>query len=135
MRIPPEREPQSVPGDFYVEKNMCLACGIPHVVAPDLVGWVDDAERTHCYWKKQPETEQEMQQAFAIFDAQEAGCHRYAGHDQAIQERVGWGNCDYPTVSFFNLKPRTTPWPPPPFQFEQGPSLLARLWNALRRRR
>src|SRR5580700_3808467 len=33
--------PNSMPGDFYVEKGQCLACGVPHVVAPDLVGWTD----------------------------------------------------------------------------------------------
>ena len=30
--------PKSAPGDFYVVKGECLACGVPHVVAPDLVG-------------------------------------------------------------------------------------------------
>ena len=34
--------PKSAPGDFYVEKGQCLACGVPHVVAPDLVGWTDE---------------------------------------------------------------------------------------------
>ncbi len=33
--------PKSAPGDFYVEKGQCLACGVPQVVAPDLVGWAD----------------------------------------------------------------------------------------------
>jgi hypothetical protein len=57
-----------------------------------------------CFWKKQPETESELQQAFAIFDKQELGCHRYAGLDPDIQARVGAGNCDRPVsgLSFHN---------------------------------
>jgi len=43
--------PKSAPGDFYVEKGQCLACGVPHVVAPDLVGWADE-KIPHCFWKK-----------------------------------------------------------------------------------
>ena len=38
--IPPH--PKSAPGDFYVVNGECLACGVPHVVAPDLVGWADE---------------------------------------------------------------------------------------------
>ena len=87
-------EPTSAPGDFYVVNGECIACGIPHVVAPELVGWVDATEM-HCRWKKQPEDESELQQAFAIFDSQEAGCHRYAGSDPDIIKRIGEDNCDY----------------------------------------
>jgi len=36
----------------------------------------------------------EMRQAFAIFDGQEAGCHRYAGFDLEIRARVAVENCD-----------------------------------------
>ena len=61
---------------------------MPQVVAPDLVGWIDEG-MSHCYWKKQPGTHQEMRQAFAIFDGQELGCHRYAGHDPEIQASIG----------------------------------------------
>jgi len=90
-----EPEPTSASGDFYVEKHCCTSCGVPQAVAPDLVGWVDEGA-SHCYWKKQPTTADEMQRAFAIFDGQELGCHRYAGRDPDIQARVGSGQCDYP---------------------------------------
>lgn len=90
-------EPTSAPGDFYVENRCCAACGVPLSVAPDLVGWVDDNRKMpHCRWKKQPSTQEELERAFAIFDAQELGCHRYAGTDLAIQQRIGFENCDYP---------------------------------------
>jgi len=64
------------------------------MVAPDLVGWVDEPI-SHCYWKKQPETPSEFEQAFKIFEGQELGCHRYAGHDPAIQMRVGYECSDH----------------------------------------
>src|SRR5271155_5331318 len=93
-----EREPRSAPGDFYVENSCCISCGVPQVAAPDLVGWTD-AEMSQCYWKRQPETKEELEQAFAIFDGQELGCHRYAGSDPKIQARIGTENCDHPVSS------------------------------------
>jgi hypothetical protein len=97
-----ERETRSAPGDFYVENHCCTSCGIPQVVAPDLVGWVDEG-MGRCYWKKQPETPDEMMRAFAVFDSQELGCHRYAGTDPEIQNRVGRENCDKPLSRFSML--------------------------------
>jgi len=98
MNRPPRftSEPTSAPGDFYVEDKCCLSCGVPQVAAPDLVEWVDDRKFLHCRWKKQPSTPEELEQAFAIFDGQELGCHRYAGTDPAIRDRIGVENCDYP---------------------------------------
>jgi hypothetical protein len=66
---------------------------VPIAAAPDLIGWTD-ARELHCYWKKQPETAYELNQAFKIFEGQELGCHRYAGNDPEIQKRVGYENCD-----------------------------------------
>jgi hypothetical protein len=80
--------PKSAPGDFYVVNHGCAACGAPHAVAPDLIGWADD-EEYHCIWKKQPENEQELEQAFAAFDASEVECYRYAGDDPRIVARIG----------------------------------------------
>src|SRR5215472_16214320 len=57
--------PKSAPGDFYVVKGECLACGVPQVVAPDLVGWTGE-EIPHCFWKKQPETEAEFERAVGV---------------------------------------------------------------------
>jgi len=89
-----ERDPFSAPGDFYRENQCCTSCGIPEVVAPDLIGRVEE-RYTECFWKKQPETKAELERAFAIFEGQELGCFRYAGHDPAIQARIGSEFCDY----------------------------------------
>ena len=34
---PIQRVPENVPGDFYVAKNLCLQCCLPHTEAPDLL--------------------------------------------------------------------------------------------------
>jgi hypothetical protein len=47
-------------------------------------------------WKKQPQTQAELELAIAVLDAQELDCHRYAGTDPAILERVWSSYCDYP---------------------------------------
>jgi hypothetical protein len=85
--------PQSAPGDFYVVEGECITCGAPHAVAPDLIGWVD-GDHSHCIWKKQPETEQEIEQAIAVTEASEVGCHRYAGDDPKILRRIDPEYCD-----------------------------------------
>src|SRR3954466_5871468 len=86
--------PKSAPGDFYVVKGECLACGVPHVVAPDLVGWTDE-ELSHCFWKKQPETPSELERAIAVVQAKEVVCPPYAGSDPAIPSRFFSRCCDY----------------------------------------
>ena len=87
---------RSAQQNFYVENTCCASCGIPQVVAPDLVGWRDDGGPLDCRWIKQPSTEEELQQAFAIFDSQELGRHRYRGTDPKIQARIGSQHCDNP---------------------------------------
>jgi hypothetical protein len=81
-------------GDFYVASDCCLFCGVPQAAAPDLIGWTDD-KYALCYWKKQPETSEELEQAIAVLSGQDVGCHRYAGRDPAVQLRIGGGNCDF----------------------------------------
>jgi len=77
--------PQSAPGDFYVVNNECVSCGAPHAVAPDLIGWAEDVEPSHCTWKRQPATQQETDQAIDAVLASEVACHRYAGSDPRIR--------------------------------------------------
>jgi len=100
MVLPPRftPHPKSAPGDFYVVNGECLACGIPHVIAPDLIAWTGEGV-PHCCWKKQPETQAELEQAIAVFEAQELDCHRYAGTDPVILDRILSTYCDYPTAS------------------------------------
>lgn len=121
--------PKSAPGDFYVVNGECLACGVPHVVAPDLVGWADE-QMAHCFWKKQPETPTELERAIAVLEAQELGCHRYAGTDPAILNRVLSTYCDYPMQSPIRVE-STDPQPPRFALLDDRPSLLARVWRTI----
>lgn len=121
--------PESAPGDFYVEKGQCLACGVPHVVAPRLIGWAD-GEHTHCIWKKQPDTPKELEQAIAVLEAQELDCHRYAGSDPAVLERVRQSLCDYPVEPPRNQDPE--PYGGPHFiLLEDHPRWVIRLWRRI----
>ena len=93
-----EAHPQSTPGNFYVVNGECVCCGGPHAVAPGLIGWTsgDDFEHSHSIWKKQPETAEEFEQAFAAFEASCIGGYRYAGTDPDVIERVGREYSDFP---------------------------------------
>jgi hypothetical protein len=127
-----EPEPTSAPGDFYVENNCCITCGVPQAAAPDLVGWVD-GDVSHCFWKKQPTTHEEMQQAFAVFDGQELGCHRYAGLDPKIQARIGIENCDNPIIRE-NRKiqfDQESESGPPQFRMFDDDSFFHRIWQKI----
>ena len=121
----------NAPAGFYVESGCCLSCGVPQLVAPDLVGWVE--EDTHCYWKKQPETPEELDRALKVLDQQELGCHRYAGSDPNILARVAPENCDHPAQTAerklrpSSFKPTVLP--------ENGPSFLSRLLAHLKKSR
>jgi hypothetical protein len=101
--------PQSAPGDFYVVNGECVTCGAPHAVAPDLIGWATGPGYSHCIWKKQPETELELAQAFDAFAASCVGCYRYAGNDPAVIERIGAEYCDraFPAASAADPLPGT----------------------------
>jgi hypothetical protein len=121
-----EPHPASAPGDFYVEKGECLACGYPHIIAPDLIGWADD-KRPHCIWKKQPRTQAEVDRAIAVLDAQDLECHRYAGTDPTVLSRVSPRYCDYPLPT---EGPPAEPHIPSSALLNQ-PSLTKRLWRKI----
>lgn len=81
-----EAHPKNVPGPFYVENGCCLTCLAPHNQAPSLMGF-DDAS-SHCFVKRQPETDEELYRAVrAVFSA-ELECLRYRGSDPNVQLRL-----------------------------------------------
>jgi hypothetical protein len=81
-------------GDFYVQEGCCTACGVPQLIAPELVGWTEE-KAPSCYWIRQPESPEEVDRAIKIIQTQELGCHRYAGNDPAILERLPREDCDF----------------------------------------
>lgn len=120
--------PLSVAGDFYVEDGYCLSCGVPEAIAPELISHAEDQ---HCYWKKQPDTQLELQKAIQILHAQELGCHRYRGNDPAILKSLPPSCCD----AVCPVAPRRTKnWnlgrgPGVSFALTQAENLVKRIWR------
>lgn len=92
------RVPENAPGDFYVERDMCLRCCNPHAVAPDLLNDPDE-EFENCYFRRQPRTAAEVEQAVEALRVSCCGAMRYGGRDGSIISRLrGLGlteQCDW----------------------------------------
>lgn len=79
----PQRVPQNVPGDFYVEVGLCTQCCIVHGEAPDLLN--DPAQRfDECFFRRQPQTHEEVERAITAMSLSEMEALRYGGTDPEI---------------------------------------------------
>ncbi len=85
-----KRYPENAPGPFYVEEDLCILCGAPAAVSPNLV----DMNEDHCYFKKQPQSPEELEQAIKAVDMCCCGAYRYAGNDSDVISRLGPLACD-----------------------------------------
>jgi hypothetical protein len=87
-----ESYPENTPGAFYVQKDLCITCRAPESVAPDLIGFYEDPSRTnrqsHCYFKKQPETAEELDRAIKAVRVSCCGAYRYAGEDPDVEKKL-----------------------------------------------
>jgi hypothetical protein len=87
-RVHPRPHPKNAPGSFSVENEECITCGAAHVVAPDLMGWVEDANQpgshNHCYFKKQPSEPGELKQALDAIAVSCCGALYYSGSDPEV---------------------------------------------------
>ena len=81
-----EASSQNTPGDFYVAKDACIACGAPEAEAPELMGF-DDAARSR-YFRRQPATPAEVEQAIRAVWASCCQAVRYRGVDPEVQRRL-----------------------------------------------
>jgi len=125
--------PQSAPGDFYVVNNECVSCGAPHTVAPELIGWAENVDQSHCVWKRQPQTAQEIEDAIGVILVSEVACHRYAGDDQRVIDRLGWEYCDSPLRAIPAGPVNRDPPPTPNFALvASGSPFFDRIIAALR---
>ncbi len=68
-----------------MEEDLCLRCGAPENVAPQLIG---TDEKGNCYFKGQPSTPQEVDAAIRAVDANCCGGYHYCGDDPAIASRI-----------------------------------------------
>jgi hypothetical protein len=98
---PKERYPENSRGDFYVENQVCITCGAPEAEAPDLIEH-SKLIYSHCYFKKQPETEDELDRAISAMQVSCISGIRYGGKDQKILKRLYdlglQAECDYSLV-------------------------------------
>src|SRR2546426_5210227 len=75
-------------GPFYVEDGCCFICCAPEHEAPGLMGFYQDPSGTHkgshCYFRKQPKTRAELEQAIRAVWVSCCGALRYGGHDARV---------------------------------------------------
>jgi len=83
---------ENAPGPFYVEKDTCLICRAPEHEAPTLMGYLEDphgdAKNEHCYFKKQPVTPDEVDQAIKAVRVSCCGALRYSGRNGEIISKL-----------------------------------------------
>jgi hypothetical protein len=74
-------------GDFYVENGVCIFCGAPRAEAPDLIDH-SKSDYEHCYFKKQPQTDDEIERAIKAIAVSCISGLRYGGTDEKILKRL-----------------------------------------------
>jgi hypothetical protein len=85
----PRRFPLNAPGDFYVAKGMCMACSAPEHEAPDLMAHCTDIDGLyHCYFRRQPQTPEELDRAIQAVEVGCCGAVRYGGQNPEIVKRL-----------------------------------------------
>ena len=80
-----KRHPLNADGDFFVEYDMCLACDAPYSEAPELIEY---DENTHCYFKRQPQTPEEVEHAINAVRVSCIEAVLYDGNDPEILKKI-----------------------------------------------
>jgi hypothetical protein len=90
----PQRVLQNAAGDFYVQADLCTRCCLPHGEAPELM---DDPERSigDCFFRRQPQTPEEVDRAISALCVSEMCALRYAGTDSKIIAKLRARNCGH----------------------------------------
>jgi hypothetical protein len=90
--------PENAAGPFYVQHDECITCRAPESVAPELIGFFEDpsgtGRRSHCYFKKQPETAGEIDRAVRAIQWNCWGSYRYAGSDAEVKKQLRRAGCE-----------------------------------------
>jgi hypothetical protein len=94
-----DRYPLNAPGDFYVERDRCIICVAPEREAPELMAPFEDPDGTdrqsHCYFKRQPQTAEEIRHSIRAVHIACCGALRYGDTDPTIvAELSNLGNAD-----------------------------------------
>lgn len=80
-----ERHPLNVEGPFYVENGECMSCGAPEMEAG---GLMSHDEGGHCFFVRQPASDDEVDSAIRATLASCCGAIRYRGDDSKISIRL-----------------------------------------------
>ncbi len=98
------RVPENLKDDFYAIDEVCINCGAPEAVAPDLITHSTEGYG-HCYFKRQPSTTDEIQHAINACAVSCVGGLRYGGRKEAILKRIYEQGqeeiCDHPPVGIY----------------------------------
>lgn len=84
---PAQRVPDNSPGDFYVERGVCLRCCLPHREAPELLN-DPNVPFGECYFRRQPQNDAEVEQACQAVRVSCVGGPRYGGNDPKVLARL-----------------------------------------------
>jgi len=71
-------------GDFYIEPDCCLLCGVPEDIAPEIFHTGED----YCSIIRQPCSKDEIDRSIRAMWSSEVDCIRYGGHDATMLERL-----------------------------------------------
>lgn len=64
-------------------------CDVPRIKAPNLFAyWPNPEAPEHCYVKRQPESDSELEQMINVIRCAEFQCIRYRGKNRALQTRL-----------------------------------------------
>jgi hypothetical protein len=77
----------NAPGSFYTTGE-CTACGAPEAEAPELLAPLTE-ENYSTYFRRQPQTADEVERACRAIEVCCTSALRYAGTDPAIIQRLG----------------------------------------------
>ena len=119
----PNRFPKNAPGAFYTLGDItrdgswcgqCLSCNIPEEEAPTLLAPLTGSN-SDTYFVRQPETEEEVEQACSAIEVCCVDALRYGGRNPKILARLHkTGCCDYSLHNSMEtpaptLRPASTP--------------------------
>lgn len=106
---PPERVPENAPGDFFVERDRCMQCCVPHAEAPELLNDPTVPFR-ECYFRRQPASAMEIEHALRAVCVSCMDALHYAGDDPKILARLA--ELKGPNARAAWALPPTKPRPP-----------------------
>jgi hypothetical protein len=83
----PQRVPENSPGDFYVRANLCTQCCLVHGAAPELLNDLKESFK-ECFFRRQPQTPEEVDRALSAIAVSEMCALRYGGTDPEILAKM-----------------------------------------------